>query len=68
MFDLSRKSLAEHKANMAKMDKEKKELEEAVAKSNDDQRRLEAQKQNQQMLLAEHFKNKVSISDPSKGK
>lgn len=43
-------------------------MEESIAKSSEDHQRLLALKDNQQALLAEHFKNKVSISDPSVGK
>ena len=60
---LNRKSLEEHQANKDKGD----ELGEEMAKSNTDQQRLEALRQNQQDILAEHFKSKVSISDPSVG-
>ena len=57
--------MAEHNANKDRMDKEKRKLEEAMAKSTDEQRRLETLKANQQDLLAEHFKAKVAISDPT---
>ena len=66
-FPYKRKSLAEHKAAVKAMDKEKKDLEETVAKSSSEQHRLETQRNNQQALLAEHFKNKVSISNPAVG-
>ncbi len=63
-----RKSLAEHKAAVKAMDQEKKELEEALAKSaSEEKARLEHQRDNQQAMLAEHFKTKVSIQDPSVG-
>ena len=39
-----------------------------MAKSEAEHQRLTAQKDSQQALLAEHFKSKVSISDPSVGK
>lgn len=65
MEEVVRKSMAEHHAMASVMDKEKRELEMAMARSMIDQQRLQAQKQTQQDILAEHFKNKVSISDPS---
>ena len=43
-------------------------MEESIANSSEDRQRLLALKDNQQALLAEHFKTKVSISDPSVGK
>ncbi len=53
---------------MKALDKEKKELEEALAKSATEERaRLEQQRDSQQAMLAEHFKSKVSIQDPSVG-
>ena len=67
-FCLCRKSLAEHEAERESLDKERQELEEAMAKSEAEHQRLTAQKDSQQALLAEHFKSKVSISDPSVGK
>ena len=57
-----RKTAAESKSG----DKEEK-LAEAIAKSNVDRQRLVAQKNDQQAMLAEHFKKKVAISDPSVG-
>jgi hypothetical protein len=60
--------LEEHEAAAATMDKERKALEESLAKSLEEKRRLEAQRGEQHQLLAEHFKNKVSIEDPSTGK
>ena len=56
----SRKSIEEHQAQVAVMDKEKRQMEEAVAKSLDDQRRLEAQREDQRKQLVEHFKSRVT--------
>lgn len=48
-----------------KAEGEDEELAEAIAKSSSERERLEAQKADQELLLAEHFKTKVSIADPS---
>ena len=45
------------------MDKDEKALAEEIAKSPVEKKILEAQKNNQQMILAEHLKNKASLSD-----
>ena len=61
-----RRSLAEHKENLKQMDEESKEMEEVLAKSGaEEQKRLERQKHKEQVALSEHYKNTVSISDPS---
>ena len=60
-----RKSLAEHEELVAAMDGEDQELEKAIATSNDDKIRLQAQQKDQNDILTEHLMNKVDISDPS---
>jgi hypothetical protein len=50
------------------MDEEEKGFELAVAKSLVEIQKLEAQKQSQQQLLAEHFKNTMAITDANFGK
>ena len=50
------------------MDEEEKGFELAVAKSLVEIQKLEAQKQSQQQLLAEHFKNTMAITDADFGK
>ncbi len=50
------------------MDKDKRELEEVMAKSSTEKMRLKAQQNDQLALLSEHFKKNVSISDPLVGK
>jgi len=67
VISFTRKSLEEHHAAAATMDEERKALEEALAKSLEEKRRLEVQRGEQHQLLAEHFKKKVSIEDPSTG-
>lgn len=63
MKEVSRKSLEEHQSNVDDMDEEEKGFELAVAKSLVEIQKLEAQKQSQQQLLAEHFKNTMAITD-----
>ena len=53
---------------MDDMDEEEKGFELAVAKSLVEIQKLEAQKQSQQQLLAEHFKNTMAITDANFGK
>lgn len=53
-----RKSKEEHKSHLAKMDKEKREMEEAIANSLVDQKRLEAERDKQRTEIANHFKSK----------
>ena len=53
---------------MDDMDEEEKGFELAVAKSLVEIQKLEAQKQSQQQLLAEHFKNTMAITDADFGK
>lgn len=57
--------MEEHKKNLEAMDKEKRDLEEAMARSMDDQKRLEAQMAEQKSRLVEHVK--TSLSPSSKG-
>ena len=59
-FDHSiyRKSKEEHTFYLAKMDKEKREMEEAIANSLVDQKRLEAERDKQRVEIANHFKLK----------
>ena len=59
------KSLAEHQEMSNKMDKERKELEMAIARSMVDQQRLEAQKQTQNDLMENHM---MKLSLKSEGK
>ena len=54
-----RKSANEHKSQLEKMDKEKREMEEAIANSLVDQKRLEAEREKQRMELVAHFKSKM---------
>ena len=63
----SRKSLEEHQSAVESMDEEEKGLEMAMAKSLVEIQKLEAQKQSQQQLLAEHVKNTMAISDATFG-
>ena len=62
-----RKSLEEHQSNVDGMDDEEKGFEMSVAKSLVEIQKLEAQKQSQQQLLAEHFKNTMAITDADFG-
>jgi len=55
MEKVKSKSLAEHQEMSNKMDKERKELEMAIARSMVDQQRLEAQKQTQNDLMENHM-------------
>ena len=62
-----RKSLEEHQSAVDDMNEEEKGFEITVAKSLVEIQKLEAQKQSQQQLLAEHFKNTMAISDATFG-
>ena len=64
MEEVARISKEEHEAHIAELNKEEAELEEVLAHSLDEHKRLVAAKQNQEILLAEHF-SKVNITDPS---
>ena len=64
MEEVARISKEEHEAHIAELNKEEAELEEVLAHSRDEHKRLVAAKQNQEILLAEHF-SKVNITDPS---
>ena len=57
-------SKEDHEKHVAALNKEEKELEEALAHSLDEHKRLAVAKQNQEILLAEHFA-KVNITDPA---
>eukprot|EP00095_Tigriopus_kingsejongensis_P011265 maker-scaffold526_size146413-snap-gene-0.21 protein:Tk11265 transcript:maker-scaffold526_size146413-snap-gene-0.21-mRNA-1 annotation:"coiled-coil domain-containing protein 104" len=65
MEEVTKKSMAEHKANESRLDDATKAMEEAMANSGQEIKRLEAQRTSQHNLLAEHFKSKVAINDPS---
>ena len=54
-----RKSANEHKSQLENMDKEKREMEKAIANSLVDQKRLEAEREKQRMELVAHFKSKM---------
>ena len=47
------------------MDKEKREMEEAIARSLVDQKRLEAEREKQRGELIAHFKSKVATNTAS---
>ena len=47
------------------MDKEKKEMEEAIARSLGDQKRLEAEREKQRLELVAHFKSKLATNAAS---
>ena len=55
-LNFNRKSLEEHKKTVEDMNKEKRELEEAMAKSLHDQQRLEKQMIDQRSRLEDHLK------------
>ena len=59
---LFRKSTEEHKSQLSAMDKEKKEMEEAIARSLGDQKRLEAEREKQRLELVAHFKSKLAAN------
>ena len=56
-----------HQSAVDGMDEDEKGFEMSVAKSLVEIQKLEAQKQSQQQLLAEHFKNTMAISDATFG-
>eukprot|EP00090_Calanus_glacialis_P025543 TRINITY_DN3994_c0_g1_i2.p1 TRINITY_DN3994_c0_g1~~TRINITY_DN3994_c0_g1_i2.p1 ORF type:complete len:337 (+),score=97.02 TRINITY_DN3994_c0_g1_i2:42-1013(+) len=64
MEEVARISKEDHEAHVAALNQEEAELEEVLAHSLDEHKRLTAAKQNQEHLLAEHF-SKVNIADPS---
>ena len=59
--------MEDHQSGAESLDEEEKGLEMAMAKSLVEIQKLEAQKQSQQQLLAEHFKNTMAISDATFG-
>ena len=61
-----RKSLAEHQAMSSEMDKEKREMELAIARSVVDHQRLEIEKKSQEDLMEQQMK-KLSMSSPTPG-
>ena len=65
-FFLSRKSLAEHQALKGEMDKEKREMEMAIARSVVDHQRLEIEKKSQEDLMEQQMK-KLSLTSPTPG-
>jgi len=64
MEEVARISKEDHEAHVAALNKEEAELEEVLAHSLDEHKRLAAAKQNQEILLGEHFA-KLNITDPS---
>ena len=66
LFFLSRKSLAEHQALKGEMDKEKREMEMAIARSVVDHQRLEIEKKSQEDLMEQQMK-KLSLTSPTPG-
>lgn len=59
--------MKEHQEMASKMDKEKKELEMAIARSMVDQQRLEAQKKSQSDMMESEMK-KLSLVKATEGK
>jgi hypothetical protein len=57
-----RKSVVEHKSQISHMDKEKRQMEEAIANSLVDQKRLEGERDKQRLELVTHFKSKVATN------
>ena len=57
-----RKSVIEHKSQLSNMDKEKRQMEEAIANSLIDQKRLEGEREKQRLELVAHFKSKVATN------
>jgi len=57
MAEVSRQSKEEHQAHVAALGKEEAELEQALAHSLDEHQRLVVARKNQELLLAEHFRN-----------
>ena len=66
VFFLFRKSLAEHQAMASEMDKEKREMEMAIARSVVDHQRLEIEKKSQEDLMEQQMK-KLSLTTPTPG-
>jgi len=64
MQEVTRQSKEEHDAHVAALGKEDKEMEEALAHSLDEHKRLVAAKQNQELLLANHFKS-INLGEPT---
>ena len=62
----NRKSLAEHQAMASEMDKEKREMELAIARSVVDHQRLEIEKKSQEDLMEQQMK-KLSMTSPTPG-
>ena len=56
--------MAEHQAMASQMDKEKREMEMAIAKSLVDQQRLQTEKKAQEDILEHHMKN-LSMNEPT---
>merc|ERR1719397_314469 len=61
MQEVTRQSREEHVADLGKEDAE---MEEALAHSLDEHKRLVAAKQNQELLLANHFKS-INLGEPT---
>jgi len=66
MLAVARQSKEDHEAHVAALNKEDAELEQVLAHSLDEHKRLAVAKQTQEHLLAEHFK-KVDLSSGSSG-
>jgi len=64
MEEVARISKEEHEAHVDALNQEEAELEEVIAHSLDEHKRLAVAKQNQEVLLSEHLA-KVNIADPS---
>ena len=62
----NRKSLAEHQAMASEMDKEKREMELAIARSVVDHQRLEIEKKSQEDLMEQQMK-KLSMTSTTPG-
>lgn len=62
-----RKSLLEHQAVASQMNKEKQEMEMAIARSMVDQQRLEVEKKSQEELMEQQMK-KLAMSPATPGK
>merc|ERR1719319_2029675 len=63
MAEVSRQSQKDHDAHVAALGKEEAEMEQALAHSLDEHKRLVAAKQEQEMLLATHFKS-INLGEP----
>jgi len=64
MKEVTRQSREEHDAHVAALGKEDAEMEQALAHSLDEHKRLVAAKQNQELLLANHFKS-INLGEPT---